>query len=427
MTSYTLNMRREVQRDTLLCWAAVSVMAIRAFPRRGGFRHASQEDVVAYERARISSLLPKGTPEPEVLRRARLAFERGMANSAGNPWLLGLDRTRVKSVGKDQPRMLSKAHFLKEIRFRKRPILIRWVYGSKKQAPGKRSGAHEMIVTGYNDQTHEIRIWDPWPAANMRDTAPAKRERWIPYSRYVNPVSDQGVKVSAQHQFDEFALRLKGERFDASSYPRLVKIPADGRVIDDTETNVNGGAGGFDLRKPIRKHMKSHVVRQRSGRRVRGPFTTGTPIPVTPLAVRQLLRRKRRPGSLLATPCRTVIVPILKNRRVVDSFLLTRGARGWRDGGYSNNEIASRVTRWRRKHARHPACKGKEFFLLSIPEHGTFFLANGYGEQANLISLQDGKGSFEPASKVLKTVLRNIATSAKNRKRKPNGARYKPK
>jgi len=427
MTSYTLNIRREVQRDTLLCWAAVSVMAIRSFPARGGFRHASQADVVAYERARIRKLLPKGSTEPQVLKNARKAFERGMANAAGSPWLLGLDRTRVKSIANDQPRMLSKGHFLEEIGVRKHPVLIRWVYGKERPARGKRAGAHELIVTGYNDKTHEIRIWDPWPAANMPDGAPAKRERWIPYSRYVDPVSDQGVKVSAQHEFDEFALRLMGTAFDSKAYPKLARVPAKGRGVDETGTTADGGAGGFDLGKPIRKHLKGHVVRLRGGQRVRGPFTAGEPIPVVPVTVGQLLRRKRRPASLLATQCRTVVVPILKNRRVVDSFLLTRGARGWRDGGYSNNEIASRVAQWRRQHARHPSCKGKEFVLLSIPEHGTFFLANGYGEQANLISLQNDKGRFEPAGQALKTFIRKIETSARNRKRKPTGSGYRPR
>jgi hypothetical protein len=423
MASYTLNMRREVQRGTLLCWAAVSVMAIRSFPARGGFRHATQEDVVAYERVRKRKLVPKKEESAE-LKRARKAFKRGRANAAGSPWLLGLDRTRVQQIADGQPRMLSRQHFLREIKERRRPILIRWVYGSSKQPPGKRKGAHELIVTGYNDVTHEIRIWDPWPAANMPDSAPARRERWIPYERYVDPISDQGVKVRAQHQYDEFALRLMGE--DSDRYPGLVKVPAKAGRIDGDPDPGAGGAGGFDLRKPIRKHMKNHVVRHRSGKRVPGPFTTGTPIPVAPLTVSQLLRRKRRPASLLTTQCRTVVVPILKNRRVVDSFLLTRGARGWRDGGYSNNEIASRVSRWRRQHANHPSCKGKDFVLLSIPEHGTFFLANGYGEQANLISLQNGKARFEPADKALKTFIGRIAATARNRKRKPTGARNRP-
>jgi hypothetical protein len=425
MTSYTLNMRREVQRDTLLCWAAVSVMAIRSFPERRGFRHATQEEVVAYERAGEDTLVPRRQESDEV-RRGRVAFREGFAKATANPWLLGLDRTRVDDIDGDNPRMLSRQHFLREIGQRRRPILIRWMYGKPDQPAGKRSGAHELIVTGYNSKTHEIRIWDPWPAANMRNGTPARRERWIPFSRYENPVSDQGVEVRAEHEHDEFALRLKGSPIDLDSYPKLAKVRARpaGR---EAGRDVAPGAGGFDLSKPIRKHMKTHVVRRGNGQRVRGPFKVGTPIPVVPLTVKQLFRRKRRPASLLGNGCRTVVVPILKNRRVVDSFLLTRGARGWRDGGYSNNEIASRVTQWRRQNARHPACKDKAFFLLSIPEHGTFFLANGYGEQANLISLQNGKARLEPADKALKSVIRKIATSARNRKRKPTRPGYRPK
>jgi hypothetical protein len=418
-------MRREVQRDTLLCWAAVSVMAIRSFPQSRGFRLATQEDVVAYERAGVDTLVPR-RKESDEIKRGRVAFREGFANATANPWLLGLDRTRVDDIDGDKPRMLSKAHFLREIGKRKRPILIRWMYGTPDQPAGKRSGAHELIVTGYNSKTHEIRIWDPWPATNMPGSTPARRERWIPFSRYENPVSDQGVQVRAEHEHDEFGLRLKGAPIDLDSYPKLVAVRRS-TARSGTGSGLNPGAGGFELSKPISKHMKKHVVRRGNGQRVRGPFRAGTPIPLMPVTVKQLFRRKRRPASLLKAGCNTVVVPILKNRRVVDSFLLTRGAGGWRDGGYSNNEIASRVTQWRRQHARHPDCKGRDFFLLSIPEHGTFFLANGYGEQANLISLQNAKARFEPANKALKTVIRKIATSARNRNRKPARAGYKPK
>ncbi len=96
-------------------------------------------------------------------------------------------------------------------------------------------------------------------------------------------------------------------------------------------------------------------------------------------------------------------------------------------GGYSNNEIAHRVTEWRRRNAQHPAHKGKNFFLLSIPEQGTFFLANGYGKQANLISLQNGKSDFQPAGQALKTVIKKMVSSAKYRERTPTGARGKPR
>ncbi len=331
MTSYTLNIRREVQRDTLLCWAAVSVMAIRSFPRSKRFRHATQEDVVAYERAGMDALLPKGSKEPEELKRARRAFRSGLANATNSPLLLGLDRTVVEEIAGNQPRMLSKAHFLEEIATRKRPILIRWVYGSINQPAGTRSGAHELIVTGYNSKTHEVRIWDPWPAANMRDPAPQKRERWIPYARYVDPVSDGGVKVRADHEFDEFALRRRGAPIDLGAYPKLAKIPKR-RSGDDSEPDLDLEPGGFKLDTPIRKHMKTHKVLQRNGKRMPGPFTTAAPIPILPISVKQLGRYEKEPAKLVGMRCGTVVIPILKHRRVVDSFLLTRRNGRWREG-----------------------------------------------------------------------------------------------
>src|SRR5215471_1438551 len=198
MPSYTLRIRPEVQLDTMLCWAAASVMAIRSFPQRNGFRHATQEQVVIYERAGIDALLPKKPRRPDLLKLladARRAFRSGVANAPSNPWLLGLDKTMVGDIAQGRPRMLSREHFRQEIGIRKRPVLIRWVFGSVNHRPGARAGAHELVVTGYNSKTHELRIWDPWPAVGMADPHPERRERWIPYSKYADPVSAAGVRV----------------------------------------------------------------------------------------------------------------------------------------------------------------------------------------------------------------------------------------
>src|SRR5262245_42361624 len=129
MPSYTLKIKPEVQLDTMLCWAAASVMAIRSFPQRNGFRHATQEEVVIYERCGFDSLLPKKPRQPEKLKllaAARRVFRSGVANAPSNPWLLGLDRARVGEIAPGKARMLSREHFRREIVDRKRPVLIRW-------------------------------------------------------------------------------------------------------------------------------------------------------------------------------------------------------------------------------------------------------------------------------------------------------------
>jgi hypothetical protein len=308
--------------------------------------------------------------------------------------------------------MLSKEHFRIEIGVRKRPVLIRWVFGSVNDPAGARSGAHELVVTGYNTKTHELRIWDPWPAVGVRDPHAERRVRWIPYAKYVDPVSAAGVKVRAQHEFDEFALRLRNSPFDVAAYPKLV------RVRDARKTRVSParhrmklaafadlGAPGHDFRTPIRKFMKHHVIRKPDGRRIPRPFAAGEPIPIVPLTTRQLVRARRNPAALLRKRSPAVMVPILKRGKVIDSFLLLYRRGRWQEGGYSNNEIAHRVMEWRRSRANCAPCK--DFFLLSIPEQGRFYLANGYHDEAHLISLNDdGKGDFIPAGQVLKHLAR---------------------
>lgn len=411
MPSYTLRIRPEIQLDTMLCWAAASVMAIRSFPQRNGFRHATQEQVVCYERAGIDALLPKKPRQPELQRLladARRAFRSGVANAPANPWLLGLDKTRVGDLAQGKARMLSPEHFRREIGVRKRPVLIRWVYGSVNARPGTRAGAHELVVTGYNTQTHELRVWDPWPPVGVDDPHPERRERWIPYSRYVDPVSAAGVKVQAMHDFDEFALRLRHQPFEKSEYPALAVVPrkrapkTPGRpVIADLSLPDHDFAG------PIREFMKHHVIRRPNGRKIPRPFTAGEPIPIVPVTTRELLRARRNPAALLRRRSPAVMVPILKRGKVIDSFLLLYRRGRWQEGGYSNNEIAHRVTEWRRSRANCAPCK--DFFLLSIPEQGRYYLVNGYHHEAHLISLNEGgKGDFTPAAKVLKSLARAV-------------------
>jgi hypothetical protein len=115
------------------------------------------------------------------------------------------------------------------------------------------------------------------------------------------------------------------------------------------------------------------------------------------------------------------MVPILKRGKVIDSFLLLYRRGRWQEGGYSNNEIAHRVTEWRRSCANHAPCK--DFFLLSIPEQGRFYLANGYQDEAHLISLnEDGKGDFIPAARVLKGLARTSLQRAKTPRRAARSA-----
>ncbi len=435
MPSYTLRIKPEVQLDTMLCWAAASVMAIRSFPQRNGFRHATQEEVVVYERAGIDALLPKTPRRPDLqklLADARRAFRDGVANAPSNPWLLGLDKTMVSDIAQGRPRMLSREHFRQEIGIRKRPVLIRWVYGSVNHRPGARAGAHELVVTGYNSKTHELRIWDPWPAVGMADPHPERRERWIPYSKYVDPVSAAGVKVKAMHDFDEFALRLKHQPFEKDNYPALVAVPRK-RPRQAQEHAVRGQRArkadeiadltlpDHDFAGPIREFMKSHVIRKPNGQKIPRPFTAGEPIPIVPLTTRELLRARHNPAAVLRRRSPAVMVPILKRDKVIDSFLLLYRRGRWVEGGYSNNEIAHRVTQWCRSRANCAPCK--DFFLLAIPEQGRFYLANGYHDEAHLLSLNDdGKGDFIPAAQVLQQLARKARQHAKTHRRTARSA-----
>jgi hypothetical protein len=49
------------------------------------------------------------------------------------------------------------------------------------------------------------------------------------------------------------------------------------------------------------------------------------------------------------------------------------------------------------------------FYLVSIPERGSFFIGHGFGSQSVLVSLaNDGSGRPEPGEQALKAVLDRI-------------------
>jgi len=403
------NIGKEVQEEDLLCWAAVSTMAVRAFPEDEEFEHPTQRDIVVYHRAGIKSLkdLDKAKNGPNSLAtrfgQAKITCAGvGLCNST-NPDGLHLYELNSTKVGAGK--VLTPAHFEIEIDSRKCPVPIRWLYQRLKMTNGRlRGGGHALIVTGYRKMTHELRIWDPWPSLLNPDPVPGQHEKWIPYETYVDPQNDEGMDAVAQHQFDEYKLRRKGTQIRGIDYPSLAALPDNaGR----RENSVNFEGEIPDLQTPIAEFLRGHVVRDSNGDAVHGPYTAGEPFPIIPLKT-ALLRKTSHPESLLKPQTSAVVVPILRDGQVIDSFLMLHDKRGWRPGGYSNNKIAALLTEARDIHAstERPA---RGFYLVSIPELSTFFAANGFADRATLAPLNvHGEKRFMRSREALGAVVARI-------------------
>jgi hypothetical protein len=115
--------------------------------------------------------------------------------------------------------VLPEAAIAHEIVVRKRPVIIKWDY-THVTAADRRSLPlleHSLIITGYDDVNHEVRIYNPWPPAGQPEARPQDRERWLPYSVYVDPgvltdpATGRPLGIVAVHKDDIYLMRRIGQ------------------------------------------------------------------------------------------------------------------------------------------------------------------------------------------------------------------------
>ena len=418
----------EVQQDTLLCWAAVSSMATRAFQVTTTFRPATQKEVLYAKLANNRNAIPPGPNLPADIEAKKTQCELPGANcntDSLTSWLNGLASVKVVDLAPQTAKRLSEGHFRIDIKERRKPIVIRWFYNSPlpQRIPGTneilpaRLGSHYLLVTGYDNVNKAIRVWDPWPhrkpgvsASGERLPRGHKRHKWLTLARYANPTNDNGWKVSAQHQFDEFALRPQGEPLPA--YPALVaQTPVKTTALncDDRPRYFDFTNGPPDLRRLAADHMRKLVVRDENEKPRKASLDPpGEPIPIVAFGSDDLWSARAKPQDLLAPRTKAVIVPVTENGELVDSFLMLYEGGKWTEGGYSNNEIARLLLEVRnRPENRERTARG--FYLVSIPEEGSFFATHGFEDRAEMIPLaDDARGEFVPARQWLTPVIRQV-------------------
>jgi len=394
----------EAQKRSQWCWASVSTMSIRSFDEEGDFHHLSQVQVVARRRAGANNLVEAAVPAiaEKIGKLETKCAKPGKCNRAEVPLLFDIE-SDSPATG-EALSMAAIAHDIKEM---EHPIIIRWVYSEDADAhpdageqrpqsneTRNRAGAHALLITGYDDETMEIRVFDPLP---MGSTAIAKHQKWISFDHYLNPEDLEGIRVEAFHVADQYRMRRTGVTpAGMNHYPKVAATP---------QSSPPPAPGGFEplrnLDPAIRKYMGSRVFRQSSGESRTGSISFGKPFPIVALRSADLMRAKGQPDTLLAPRTATYVVPVLENGTVVDSFLLLKKGHQWVPGGYSNNQIASLVEQIRAERG-NGRMKPEAFYLVSIPELSAFYAAHGFNAQAKLISLDnDGRGEFVAAKQVL--------------------------
>jgi hypothetical protein len=398
------------------CWAAVSEMAIRSFPQQGGFHHLNQVEVYAHRFQEVTTLAQELDPDPVKRLALKEKIDGTVAfckahptecNSREQPLLFDIESDSPKDA-----KALTMEAFVRDIKDQGHPVVIQWSYrpascGRNNARPSNppssaMKGTHALIVTGYNTDTNELRIFDPLPVRSPRNISGA-HVRWIPFEAYIDPGSHEGLAVVALHTKDKFRMRRAGVIHPVSleSYemtgapPTCPQQPAPGGF--EPEGALQGSIDRYV------KNRKGGFPRSDGSRRT-GTISTGTPIPVIALAADRLLGGEPL-EQLLVSLADAYVVPVLEDKSVVDSFLLLPEHGGWRQGGYSNNQIALLLGQLSVRY-KDKLRNGEVFYLVSIPEMASYFIAYGFQGRAMFLSLDyEGSGTFVPAKRAVEGVI----------------------
>lgn len=380
-----LELQREQQQGVNLCWAAVSTMAVRAFPNESPDPPITQQLTVVYGLAHVHNRVQK-----RVTRRINFGnFEERCSDLTRcdqpfEPWLYRIDSDQV-----GEGKVLPEAAIAHEIAQR-RPVIIRWNYaGIVPPRVDLPQGAHALIITGYDAENHKVRIFDPWPPLNPARPPSSLSEQWHPYEVYVDPQIGMGLPITAIHKHDIYKMRRINKAAPAG-VPAPVPLASARRI---SLTPLSFAAALQGAKPVIEEAMRRRVVLGSDGRPLAGEFTAARAIPIVAISAAGLVEAREQPERLLARRTASLVVPVTRRGGldVVDSFLVYNDAGTWKAGGYSNTAIVSLAVESRRKLAREGRMEN-DFYLVSIPERPAFFVGYGQGAGAMVVSLDGEPG-----------------------------------
>jgi hypothetical protein len=368
-------------------------------------------------------------------------------NYWGVPWLHGLtfnpgtepDGLRWETITKE----IDLGH----------PVLFVWDYPENGTDDSSPVGLHELVITGYSDDTgiRRLQIWDPWPVPTTPpDHVPAcgpangvqvtqDHSRQIDFSTYGNPMNDMGL--TAVHAQDQWGLAK-----DRSAGVAMVAPTASSGLIltgDEPQPAPRPAPKPFHKlpHPPSQPAMKVSFAKALSAAlpeakkldlQVPGaaPRSLGVPFPIIGLGFKQLLslRPSDDPTRLLTGTTSAILFPVESQDRVVDAFLMLLVKGRWQRGGYANLEITRRLVDLRARFAepQHPP---ESFYMVSVPGEVAFFAAHGTGNQAVLIPVSTDRsigataGEAVRAGQQLKDLIQGIQTDLRGHPR-PGGREF---
>jgi len=191
-----------------------------------------------------------------------------------------------------------------------------------------------------------------------------------------------------------------------------------------------------DARQLIADLVAKRVVKTRDRVKITEPVTVGRIYPIIAIRTAQLMKARRAPEKLLAKPLTSSVIATVvgaASGEIVDSILLYHEADGWKESEYSNTLVTRLMEVVQSNHPNQETDPFRTYYLVSIPEQGEFFAAQGFGANALLATLDnEARGELIPAHDALGAVVANVMEASKRiapkgRVRKPLASNKRPR
>ena len=405
-----LEITTEPQTQSHWCWAAVSTMAGHSFDIEVGSRPLEQLDIVKFRILKIKTDAQRREKAAEIAASV-CKLSNSECDDPSETWLYRINGLQVPAG-----RVLTKERLIKEITVRKRPVILKWDYSAlsdrvikKKHLP---SGHHYLIITGYDPDEDKFRVFDPWKG---RTSGSGGHEHWVSYAGYLVPKVNLGLKVFAKHNFDVFSLTSGSgilEKAERSSTDLRTEPPVAQVLLEPLSFDALD-----DARQIIEHLVAKRVVVTRDRVKVTEPLAVGRIYPIVAISTDQLMKARSGPEKLLAKPLTSSVIATVigaASGEIFDSILLYHEEDGWKEAEYSNTLVTRLMETVQATHPNRETDPFRSYYLVSIPEQGEFFAAQGIGTSALLATLDnEAKGDLIPAHVALGDVITRIEQTAK--------------
>jgi hypothetical protein len=271
-----------------------------------------------------------------------------------------------------------------------RLMIFGWEY-----ADSSRGGLHLMLIAGYHltaSGSLRLHIYDPLPV----DIGSAQT---ITYNNYTVATpkdlhNDMGLPYAQSMNYYDIQYQggsrpLPPSNFlvegGANSTAPLPPAPAPPVAAHSRESVALGAAIQESRPSALRELAQFDAEDYSPPHGQQAKPSVDKPFPIVALGLDELRAAAGAPtAQLLRAESGVVLYPVLAAGKIRDSFLLIKRGTNWIRGGYANTAVARLLVEQRNRRANSGRPQSASY-LVSVPEFGVFFLAQGSGDDATLI------------------------------------------